>query len=854
MYKGKILEIKKRSWENFCFEGSSVKWGKLYKFISGKKSSKVIPATVLKNDGSYTSNIAETTEIMMDKFCPKDNPLDNLVIPLDNLDNFNVNDPDFSMIELQKAISKMNFKGAHGPDNITGQTWKQALTSLSAPFLNLCNSCLHIGYFPESWKLGKIITIPKSNQASSNVNLRPITLLDISAKIFERLIYSRISWLSEKGYWLSENQFGFREGKNTTKALLSIKEFLKDSFLLKKSALLLSFDITAAFDSVSHNVILNFLNKKCCPKNLYCLIRSYLNNRSSFLEYQDFVCRRTIVKGCPQGSILSPLLWNCSFNSIFDLHLPGEYKMVGYADDLSIILQSNSQKTLKQHSRYIISKVFNWGKMNKLSFNMDKLKCCLFSKANNFHLDPICWAGRRIPIQKEIKLLGVILDSKLSFRPHINHCLLKLNQITSRLMSTISKKFGPDPDFIKTCYTSLILPIISYWAPVWIEALRFKYISKKLNRLQRSWCLRITKSFFSAATLDIFAMVKLLPLKSYIELQCNRFHLKHTHHNYSPSDWPLLPSILPYPPTMSSIFHPHPMEEPDFYLFTDGSKTKEGVGTSFCTFTKEDLINPSHTFQESLDSRGSIFQAECFALLKAVNHISSLPKFSSILICSDNLSMINCLSNCNLTSELLLRIYHLLYKLKNSFRIWITWVKSHADCAGNNMADKLAKEAAATYISSNSAWSFQFQKIPPSFRFNESSHQAREKFITEYLASPHSKRLLMFMPNLMDIFSNKSLTFNSKTTSLILTGHGKLNAHLFRLNLDSGFTCRFCFEYPETIDHLVFECPALTVNRYHLYWNLQVLTDSDPKCYSSYLYNRQSWTLLTSFIDKLNLT
>jgi len=421
-------------------------------------------------------------------------------------------------------------------------------------------------------------------------------------------------------------------------------------------------------------------------------------------------------------------------------------------------------------------------------------------------------------------------------------------------MSTISQKFGPDPDFIKTCYTSLILPIISYCAPVWNEVLRFKYISKKLNSLQRSWCLRITKSFFSVATLDLFAMAKLLPLKSYIELQCNRFHLKHTLHNYSPSDWPLLPSTLPYPPTISSIFLPHPMEEPDIYLFTDGSKNKEGVGAGFCSFLKEDLINPFHSFQESLDSRCSIFQAECFALLKAINHISSLPKFSSVLICSDNLSMVNCLSNCNLTSELLLRIYHLLDKLKNSFRIWITWVKSHADCAGNNMADKLAKEAAVTYISSDSVWSFQFQKIPPSFRYNESSHQAREIFVSEYLASPHSKRLLMFMPNLMDIFRNKTLTFNNKTTSLILTGHGKVNAHLFRLDLDSGFTCRFCSKDPETIDHLIFECSALDMNRCHLYRNLRYFTDSDPKCYTSYFYNKQSWSLLTSFIDQLNLT
>ena len=82
----------------------------------------------------------------------------------------------------------------------------------------------------------------------------------------------------------------------------------------------------------------------------------------------------------------------------------------------------------------------------------------------------------------------------------------------------------------------------------------------------------------------------------------------------------------------------------------------------------------------------------------------------------------------------------------------------------------------------------------------------------------------------MEIFRNKIFDLNSKATSLILTGHGKVNAHLFRLDLDSGFTCRFCSKDPENIDHLIFDCPALVMKKLHLYWNLQYLTDSDLKC------------------------
>ena len=89
----------------------------------------------------------------------------------------------------------------------------------------------------------------------------------------------------------------------------------------------------------------------------------------------------------------------------------------------------------------------------------------------------------------------------------------------------------------------------------------------------------------------------------------------------------------------------------------------------------------------------------------------------------------------------------------------------------------------------------------------------------------------LYLSSLIKNETNKIFNFNSKTTSLILTGHGKVNAHLFRLDLDSELSCRFCSKDPETINHLIFECPALAMKRLHLYWNLQNLTDSDPKCY-----------------------
>src|SRR5205814_5332360 len=104
----------------------------------------------------------------------------------------------FSSLELRRAVKKTNFRSSPGPDGIKGHNIKMALTYSETPILNIFNKCLQLGYYPKAWKIGKILLFPKGSSPKSGPlsgdHFRPIALLPILSKIFERLILNRLQW------------------------------------------------------------------------------------------------------------------------------------------------------------------------------------------------------------------------------------------------------------------------------------------------------------------------------------------------------------------------------------------------------------------------------------------------------------------------------------------------------------------------------------------------------------------------------------------------------------------------------------------------------------------------------------
>jgi len=856
-YKRSILKAKEDAWYKFCESGNADRFGKLFKYIAKGKSTSSIVSTIQRDDGTFTNSPLDTAAYLIEKFCPTES--------LDHTSHLELRarlpchqltiDPKFSLLELRRSINKTNFNCSSGTDELKGIYIKRALSSLETPFLNICNSALSLGYFPECWKKGRIVAIPKqlsSNSPPSFKQFRPISVLCILSKILERLIYNRLSWLSENNHWLNDQQFGFRPGRSTSDALLEMKKFISNNTQSGSFVMALSFDISSAFNHAWHPPIINGLIKNKCPLNLLRLVESFLTSRSSLIKIGSASAESHTTLGTPQGAILSPLLWNIGFNSIFEIPLNGLHKKIAYADDLTILLSSKTTASLTSFAKKTIFRILKWSFDHKLSVNMNKLQSCIFHKTRSVIPSEFEFRQTTIPIKTHIKLLGIYFDTKLNFKYHITQKINKIKIVTNRFLGCAVKEFGSHRTFVNCWYKCLILPILSYASPVWYEVLRFKYIKRKLESLQRPWLLRISGCYHSTSTLDLLAITKIFPIQTHIKSTWTSFFYKRlaSHHpSLAHFSFSLKSFQLPYPPSIEFPLSTAPAVAPDIEVFTDGSKTLSGTGSAYALFSSKDPFKAISTRQYTINKESSVFYAEAFALYSAIQAIPSVcPKSSSnIYIFSDNLALIRSLQEVKLNLPILLDIYKILISLKNNeFNISLFWVKSHSDNFGNNFVDQLAKEATVKYF-----YSTQFH--PSQNLKNIIFKNSVKEFSHLYNSSSHRKRILKFFPDISAIFCSEKLSFCNPLAGLILSGHGSIRYHTSKFDSTTSSICRFCDQVPESIDHLIFFCPSRAFSRFEVFMDIETLSGKFPTTHSDFIYNKFTWNALLKFLKKFKI-
>ena len=207
----------------------------------------------------------------------------------------------------------------------------------------LFKACLEGGIFPDCWKAGLLIVIPKSgsNKPLTHPNAyRPITLLPVLGKCLERIIASRLQKVLE----FSPNQFGFLPGRSTEDNIHFIVSATKSS--INKYVIAVFLDITGAFDNAWWPLILQCLRECNIPKNLFYIICNYFENREIYFDCGSTLLSRPASIGCPQGSVLGPLLWNVVMDTLLRLNLPEGCRLLAYADDATLIVEGDTQSEL----------------------------------------------------------------------------------------------------------------------------------------------------------------------------------------------------------------------------------------------------------------------------------------------------------------------------------------------------------------------------------------------------------------------------------------------------------------------------------------------------------------------------
>ena len=415
--------------------GIKAYWAALKKLINGNKVSNIPPLIV---NNTFITDVKEKCLIFNNFFATQCTLMEtNSIIPrLEYVTNHSLDNIDLSDLELEnlilKHINELNINKAHGFDGISVRMIKICGTSISKPLRIIFRKCLETGYFPQSWKQANIIPIHKKNSKQDVKNYRPISLLPICGKIFEKIIFDKLYDYVFSNNLINDRQSGFRKNDSTIKQLLSITHDIFSAFdqMPPKKVRAVFLDICKAFDKVWHSGLLFKLKRHGIRGNMLQIIESFLSHRLQRVSINGQNSEwAEIEAGVPQGSVLGPLLFLIYIN---DLAEEVDYEIRIFADDtfiFQVISDSNTNPIILEQD---LRKITNWANQWKMSFNPDITKQAvevLFSNNSlNNTITPLIFNNIPVKHVDETKHLGMVLDKKLTFDSHICEKIAKANQ------------------------------------------------------------------------------------------------------------------------------------------------------------------------------------------------------------------------------------------------------------------------------------------------------------------------------------------------------------------------------------------------------------------------------------------
>lgn len=366
--------------------------------------------------------------------------------------------------DVAKILNKLKNKKNGGVNQIPAFIYKLLAPLILSPLTYLINNAISKNIYPNIWKKALVIPIHKGNDPSLPNNYRPISLLPILSKVFEKILNNQIRKNLDIHRLINTRQFGFRPGCSTDQLIFQLYFKLKSVLGEKESkyVTLAALDIKKAFDCVNHSMLAQKLNKIFkFSTSATNLIVNYLQNRSQILKCNNTLSKLSpISTGVPQGSVLGPLLFIMYVNDIMSLNncylFADDCLVLSTGSDLNIAAK-NLETDLKHYSK--------WYKDNLLVVNASKTNIITLSNKKFDHkkAPKILFQNTQITQKNTLKYLGFHLDNQLKFHKHLASTKKKVYPILQSFMR--SRKYISENIALRW-YVGLIRPVIEYCAPI----------------------------------------------------------------------------------------------------------------------------------------------------------------------------------------------------------------------------------------------------------------------------------------------------------------------------------------------------------------------------------------------------
>jgi ribonuclease HI len=783
----------------------------------------------------------------------------------DNIEDYNI---PFNITELHDSLTKCH-DTATGPDDIHYQFLKHLPYESQLVLLDILIDIWRTGNIPDSWREATVIPIPKPGKdATSPTNYRPISLTSCLCKTMERVINARLVWFLEKNNLISKHQSGFRQGRSTIDQLVQLESYIRDAFVRGDHVVSVFFDLEKAYDTTWKYGILRDLHKLGLKGRMPIFIKNFLSDRVFRVRLGSTLSElHNQEMGVPQGSILSVTLFLLKINSLAEVVKARIDKSL-FVDDFSVSYSSSSMVTIERRMQSCLNQIEQWADENGFRFSKTKTVCMHFCNQRKLHLDPeLKINGTPIPIVQQTKYLGLIFDSKLNFKAHIDYLRQKC-QKSLNLLKVVSKMdWGADRTVLIRLYRSLIRSKLDYGCIVYSSA-RKTYL-KRLQPIQNQGLRLCLGAFRTSPMQSLYVEANEAPLHLRWEKLSLQYALKLKSNPNIPAyertfeprnvnfytskpkaiksfgirikdAFPqvcqntdlIAPFVFPpFPPwkivkpeidlslrrfkkcsTDELVFQSKFGELREKYehhkaVYTDGSKVLDRVAAA--------AMGGGVKSQIRLPDGASIYTAELQALKMAFNLIEHSTD-QQFIIFTDSLSSLMALQGNKLDHPCILEILEAhaeIARLQKS--VVLAWVPSHVGIKGNEEVDTLAKEALNLNITNI--------EIPYTDFKTKINSYIRNEWQTLWDTFPDNK--LHEIKPIVGIENNISI--DKRRDEIVLArariGHAYIT-HAYLLKTEDMPWCIPC-DCPYTVKHILNECIdyANIRNKYFNVPNLRTL-------------------------------
>jgi len=526
----KICDTAKTDWvEETCdtinkCKNPKEKWSAFHRLTSYQNSNRgiVLPLVNTDNEPVFDSNskcdiLKETffggNHIANEEFDEEfkrtvEEKYEEILKRVSQAESDNFLDREITEDEVEASLQKLENGKAPGPDNIFTDLLKKSNGPLLRAITAIFQKSFATGQLPQLWKMANVKFLQKPGKSTyyKASSYRPISLTSTLGKCLERVVNTRLYSYAEHNQLLDNEQDGFRERRGTTQALLRLVEDIANGFNKSELTAAIFVDMEKAFDTVWRRGLMVKLNNLGTNGKTWCWINDFLSERRATCCLPKFQSSQFSTEiGLPQGSVLSPLLFNLFISDMFS---QVKNEKVKFADDGTIWKTGTSYTVLESSLQEDLDTIADWTKKWRMKLNVDKTECCLFRK-NTKEDQNISFTikGQSLKRVHNTKLLGVILDEKLTFNEHIQQIEAKAAKALG-LLHYAGKAERITPENMTKLYRSLVVPYLEYAAPVWQTSPSVNMLEK----IQRKGLRLCLGSVGSASCDGLEVQANVLPL------------------------------------------------------------------------------------------------------------------------------------------------------------------------------------------------------------------------------------------------------------------------------------------------------------------------------------------------------